>query len=160
MSITWTIADIEADWKRGAEVPSWTWGEQSSLEFVFRTSGYYDYGEGGYGEGGYGDAYDELLTVIRDAALATTEIYDTRGRTRYEERLPASTSVSSLVVDVVPGSSVQDADAVWALVVGGEDLSRPISGHRVLSLSVVPLAYRSAFADRSEVEAALGSGVV
>jgi len=30
MSITWTVGDIEVSWKPGADVPSWTWGNEET----------------------------------------------------------------------------------------------------------------------------------
>lgn len=143
----WTIADTTVDGLSDSPTPTWTWGSETTLRFTIR------------GET-VEERYHALLDYVRDAALATTTIYDTRGQPRYEERLPAAATVGSLVVALEPGPDVIDTDGVWALIVGGRDESQPVTGTRKLSLRVVPLALRSAFADHADVEAALGTGVV
>lgn len=143
----WTIAGTTVDGLRDSPTPTWTWGEETSLRFKFE-------------ESDVETRYHALLEYVRDAGLATTTVYNTRGRARYEERLPAAATVSSLVVALEPGSDVIDVDGVWALVTGGRDESRPVTGTRELSLRVVPLALRGTYADRQAVEDALGTGVV
>lgn len=155
---TWTIDDIETDGLVGSPTPTWDWGTEQSLSFVFEET------PRDRRVGADRDAYDEryraLLAYVRSASLATTSIYQTQGRPRYEERLPAAAELGSLVVDVVPGADVIDVDAIWALVVAGTDESQPIGGYRQLSLDLVPLALFEEYQDRSAVQEALGSGVL
>lgn len=149
---TWTIGGVTVDGKLGPQSPTWTWGEETQLRFWFQS---------GSSPGG-NDAqtrFSSLQDYVRGAALSTTKVYDTRSRPRYEERVPTASPVSSLVVAIEPGNDVQGVDSVWALLVGGTDESRPVTGNYQLMVTVVPLALRSAYADRQAVENALSSGV-
>ena len=145
MDFGWTIGGVEADGLLTGTSPTWRWGESVTLEFRFRPPG-------------VESRHSELLDYVRAASLASWTVYDTRGRPRYEERVPSVAAVSSLVVALEPGSDVIGVGGVWALITGGSDESRPVTGTRRVSLEVVPLAERSAYADRQSVADALGSG--
>lgn len=162
---TWTIANTVVDGLLQESTPSWEFGEEITLEWWLSTPTSGTYGSTTYGTTGYGGSsvesrYHDLLQYIRDASLASTNVYQTRGWPQYEERLPEMTSVGSLVVAVQPGPDVLDTDAVWALLVDGRDTSRPITGNRSLELTLVPLAPLEEYATKSAVEESLGTGVL
>lgn len=150
---TWTIGGITTDGKIGPQSPTWTWGEETPVRFWFQA---------GSAPGGKDAStrFQDLQAYVRGADLSTTQVYDTQARPRFEQRVPGASPVSSLVVAVEPGSGVQGVDSVWALLVGGRDLSRPVTGNYSLEVVVVPLAPLADYATASDVEAALGSGVL
>ena len=168
---TWTIDGIKAEALAQNETPILTRGRELTLEFRFveatetttvgtkaySTSYSFSYGgEQTQTTQSFGETYDAVLEYLsyRGNELVRRGTTD-RGVPWFRERLPSAAPVASLVVPVETGAEVPDRD-MWAIIIGGDDLSNPLAPHRRVELQLFVLAPLEEYADRDAVYADLG----
>lgn len=175
--ITWTVDGIEAAFLAEAQTPTQTRGSEVTLPLGFHGSSSirsdidasgvqygtedaiysFNYGGPTTRTVTFRDAYDSLLKFLEwngDELVrrGTTD----RAKPWFRERLPDEAPVDSLVVPIETGDDVHDVDGFWAIIVGGEDQSRPPATYRQVDLEVFLLAPLSEYDDRDEVYDDLG----
>lgn len=138
--------------------PTRTRGATVSLELGFDPSWT---GAGGYGTdygSSYGtagatgvDEYDAMVDRLAFVSTAHTGLSND-GVPWVVEDLPSRAPVSSQVLEVVPGADVQDIDAFWGVLVGGDDSSRPPRGLRTMTVELVFLADGDEYASRTALK--------
>jgi len=103
-------------------------------------------------------AVDRYLALREFLTYADRADYGRRldGEAWYREELPQDASIDSLAVPIAPQSVDFDGvyEGIWGLVTGGEDPNRRGPPYR-LTVEVVVLADRGAYADRAALESAL-----
>ncbi|QCW03574.1 hypothetical protein [Natrinema pallidum] len=97
--------------------------------------------------------YLEYVHTVQTGETHTGEVW-------VQEEANPNDPVSSHIVDVVPGQGVRDIDPFWGVIVGGSDDSRGLPDYRDLTLELVWIAPRSAYADRAAVEAAVATAPI
>lgn len=158
---TWTIGTDRSDGgivvngEDSGSTPGYTRGERTDLEFVF----WYDQDIDGSDTDGHVRRYEDLREYGDFAGSMSVERAAT-GQPHYAERLPNDAPVDSLVLDFRPGADVDATPGFWGIVKAVQDDSRFTADVARLTLQVVVLAELGEFASRSDVQAALGEGVV
>ena len=131
-------------------IPNRTLGKKVTYTLGFRPSG-------------QSVPYDERYLAVRDyLTVADRASYGLahEGDPWYQERLPASSPVTSLVVSIAPAdpglATAGVWEGLWGLVTGGDDTNR-LSNRFQLDVEVFVLGSLGDYADRAAVAAALSN---
>lgn len=109
----------------------------------------------------YYERYEDLRAYLAiDGGSAVRHGQTDTGEPWFRERLPGSASVDTLLVDVTPGEDVVDVEGFWAIILGGEDQSVPVTSLRRLDLELFVVAPLDAYADKAAVRNAHESEVI
>lgn len=180
--ITWTVDGIEAAFRDGRQTPTLTRGSEITLSLVFEeivdrtTETTTESTAYGAEDATYSFSYNSVESTTETTTTRTfAETYDEllgyldylgdeivrrgttdRGVPWFRERLPDAAPVDTLVVPVEMGDDIIDPRDMWAIIVGGEDISRPPSTYRSVDLDLFVLAPLDDYADREAVIDDLG----
>jgi len=120
---------------------------------------------GSYG-GVYGNSdiirdYIERYKAVRSYAeyagrAATNKMLD--GTVRYVEHLPSNSPISSIVIPIEPGLSLQEdaTDGLWVVLMGHEDQTEIIQNMAAIEFKATVLAKLSDYDSRSAIQTQLG----
>lgn len=174
--MSWSIADIDVDFVADPSPQTVTRGTEVTLPLLFADSVVVTSENGGASQysTGYSFEYESTLAEPSASLAAYRELREfltyagdetvrrgttDRGVPWFRQRLPDSSPVESLVVDVAAPDSHPEPRDFWGIVVGGEDISVATADYRQLELTLFVLAERSAFDDREAVEAEFGDEI-
>lgn len=150
MSARWTIrhadGDILVDGHLG-DYPEPTRGDRQSFEWVVypRPSA----------SQSQATAYERLTAFAVDAgrfATVTTE----QSTLRFDERLPPSARVSTLLVKIEPGADIEGAPTLWGLVDSIDDQTQRRGGRVRVDMNVLVLSDVGEHSDESSLRSDLG----
>lgn len=137
---SWTVAGITASYRGNPTTITLTRGSTSTIPLVFEDD----------------TAYSNILDYLDYSPENVVQTGTTHmGEPWFRETIPAGSPVDSYVVDVETGTDVVDPRDLWAVVVGGADISKGHAYHAV-ELELFVLARLSEYPDRSSVVDAYG----
>jgi len=169
--ISWVIGDIVAT-SAVQNIPTITRGGSESVMFYFQQSsgisgssyGYTSYGGGNYGSSlytGVGGYYrlKDYIEYASDTVVSTYRGGDGTPKFRLDD-LPPEADISDLLVAVEPGGDVDRVPEYWALIMGGEDVSRVGGGASRMRVEFHFLAPVQEYSSEQDVISDLGTPLI
>lgn len=98
----------------------------------------------------------KALRVYGDFAGSASVNLSITGQPTVTERIPSSAAVDSIIVDFVPGASVDHERGFWGVIQGVTDATRVPDDAARLELAVTILAEDTEYADRTALKNDIG----
>ena len=144
MSVSWQIGPdpVYVDGVTN-EFLDTTYGEETTVECLIGPTNY-----SGETYATPQERYDRLKDYVKYGNRVTT--INTRESVKYAESGLKDPVITTLLVDIVPASDVDQARGIWGVITGGDDNYQTSVQSATISLDVIVLAEHS-FGDRAAV---------